>query len=69
MYRVEARDERDRWKSVRINPDHATLEHAKHRVTSCDPDGFFDPNMRIIGPDGFVYGFYDWHAENRSNAS
>lgn len=63
MYRVEIRNERGRWKPAGINAHHADLEAAKRRVTSCDPDGFFLPDARIIGPDGFMYTFADWRKE------
>jgi hypothetical protein len=50
-----------------MNAHHATLEAAKYRVTSCDQDGFFTPDARIIGPDGFIYTFSDWHEEIKMN--
>lgn len=63
MYKVQIRDERGRWKEPRMNAFHPTLEAAKKRITMCDPDGMFLPDARILGPDGFMYGFADWQKE------
>jgi hypothetical protein len=68
MYSVQIRDERGRWKAPRIDPDHHTLEAAIERVTKCDPDGFFMPDARVVGPKGFMYTFNDWHEANLKKA-
>lgn len=66
-YQVQFRDERDRWRAPRREADHADLESAKKRITICDEDGYFSPNARIMGPDGFTFTFDDWYNGRMDN--
>jgi hypothetical protein len=54
MFYVQLRDESRRWKNVRISHQFAEMEDAIKRVTSCDMDGLFLHNMRIVDKNGEV---------------
>lgn len=61
MFTVERRNEMGRWRPVNFGTNHATLEQAIERVTSCDPDGWFTSDMRVVKKgEGVVYTAEDW---------